>query len=99
MLVKISSGPMSIMDLYEIVTMKMGEDPKMVKNYDCRKINVAQNIFDDIYEWYQINVKGDVYVIKQHFGMDWLMYGPKVDNELPDNCVVLEDGFMSFEEY
>ena len=97
MLVKIVSGPMSIVDLYEIVTMKMGEDPEMVENYDCGKISIARNIFADIYKWYQMNVPGDVYAIKQQFGMDWLMYGPMVDDELPDNCITLEEGFISFE--
>ena len=99
MLVKIVSGPMSITDLYDIVAIKMGEDPEKVHGYDCRKINVSQNIFDDVYRWYQMNMKGDVSDIKQQFGMDWLVYGPKVDDELSDNCVVLEEGFMSFDEF
>lgn len=99
MLVKIVSGPMSITDLYDIVAIKMGEDPDEVHGYDCTKINVAQNIFDDVYRWYQMNVKGDISDIKQKFGMEWLCYGPKVDDELPDNCVVIEDDFMSFEGY
>lgn len=69
--------------------------------YDCRKINIAENIQDNFYEYYTKYAKetqpeltdND---IKTGITMLLLMSGPKVDNALKANEVEIFDDFIIY---
>ena len=54
-------------------------------NYDCTKIEVSQERFELIRKYYDS---------KETFAYAWLMYGPKVNEELEGEVVKVEDGFI-----
>ena len=91
--------PMSIIELYEAAAKEMGcANPSEIK-YNCTKINVAENIQDDFYEYYAEKIKEEQPTlsendIKTGITMLLVMSGPKVDNALKANEVEVFDGFI-----
>lgn len=86
--------------LYEAVAAQMGEDPQNDNiRYDCRKINVAQNIMDKMRDSAiqtfadRANERDIVY----EFNMMWCLSGPKAVDYLNDNEVEVEEGFINYE--
>ena len=78
-----------IVALYNKVATLLGHENTDDLHYDCRKINVANNIFENIRAYYEKDQKLD----KESFGMAWVCYGPKCDEALPDDTITIEDGF------
>lgn len=73
-------------------------DPRELK-YDCRKINIAENIQDNFYVYYDnLARETDPTLsendIKTGITMLLIMSGPKVDNTLKANEVEVFDGFI-----
>lgn len=98
MQVKIVTAEMSITTLYDCVALALGYHPSAVAHYDCRKIKVSSDIEDNIHSWYKSsfeNELGDDW--KQKFGMEWVCFGPKLDESLPANTVEVEEGFLDIE--
>lgn len=79
-----------IPDIYVVATIAAGFNPKSVKNWDCRKILVSQDIFD-AYQTYM----GRIGKAESVSGM-WLMYGPKICLDLGPCEVEIQDGFLEF---
>ena len=72
----------------------MGREPKDL-NYDCRHINVANNIQDGFFVYYrEQNHNADETSFKVWMSMMLLNYGPKVDETLADDEVEVFDGFI-----
>ena len=68
--------------------------------FDCRKIDVANNIQDMFYEYYTNLAKGENNSLTDNdirIGITMLlaMSGPKVNEDLADNEVEIFDGFLS----
>lgn len=82
-------SPMTITDIYDFTAMKLGHDYNKCR-YDCRKIEVAPSIADAVEEYYKRKFSD----YKQQFGMDWVCYGPKVNESLPKDTVEIEEGFI-----
>lgn len=87
MKIKINKKPVGIVDLYNIIAGQLGYDPEKC-NYDCRKIEVSESIYDIISEEYED---------KEAFAMHWLIYGPKVNKDLIGMEVSIQDGFVEEE--
>ena len=77
--------PLTIQDLYDKVAIYLGKDEKSAR-YDCTKIRVSENIYNMVEQIYGVCIFS--------FAMDWLNYGPKVDESLKDYEVDIEDGFF-----
>lgn len=78
---------MSLATFYENVAEEFGvEMPDM---YDCTKINVAVNIYD---QWYEQWAK-ETNIPDCELSMHLLMRGPKVDGKLQDDEVEILPGF------
>jgi len=99
MKIKISYTPCSLVELYDRVATEMGHgDPSEFK-YDCRKINIAQNIQDGFYEFYdKVAREKDPTLsnndIRASITMLLAMSGPKVDKTLKANEVEIFEGFI-----
>ena len=89
----------SLHDFYDTVAKEMGIAPTSEIKYDCRKVNVAENIQDGFYEYYSALAREtDPYIsendIKIGTTMLLIMSGPKVDINLKANEVEVFDGFI-----
>lgn len=83
----------SITKFYDSIARRLGLDVDKCR-YDCLKIEVAQNIFDRIYDYYSET---------EHIGMDtmgmrWCCFGPKVNKEFLNYQVDIQEGFITEEE-
>lgn len=95
----ISGVPCSLMEFYDTVAREMGIAPTSEIKYDCRKVNIAENIQDGFYEYYSALAREtDPSIsendIKTGITMLLAMSGPKVDMSLPKNAVEVFDGFI-----
>ena len=95
----IQSKPMSIVDLYNAAARQMGHKSTRDLRYDCTKINVAENIQDDFYNYYYDVAKARDESMPEseiRVGVTMLlaMSGPKVDKELKANEIEVFDGFI-----
>ena len=63
----------SLMALYDTISEKLGYNPSKVK-YDCRKIQVSEDIQNEVYLWYRENND----VEEKDMCVIWLHFGPKV---------------------
>lgn len=75
----------SITELYDRVAVAMGNEVSDDLHYDCKKIEVSNDIADAIKSRY-----ADV----MSFSMAWLCIGPKVNEDLKDGEVLIYDGFF-----
>lgn len=91
----------SLVSLCEIVAKQMGERWNADNiRFDCRKINVAKNIYKMMEEAAVIEFgeqHGDESVRNQ-FAMMWCMSGPKAMDHLKDDEVEIKDGFVTYAE-
>lgn len=88
-----------LVEFYEMVAREIGADITSETKYDCRKINIAENIQDNLYEYYKAKAKETDPYLSEHditmsITMMLLMSGPKVDYELKANEVEIFDGFI-----
>lgn len=89
----------SLPEFYDTVAREMGIAPTSEIKYDCRKVNIAENIQDGFYEYYSALAREtDPSIsendIKTGITMLLAMSGPKVDMSLPKNAVEVFDGFI-----
>lgn len=90
--------PYSLIDLYQLIAREIKADATEV-NFDCRKINIAANIQDKLYEYYakvarEIDPDINENDIKIGITMLLAMSGPKIDGTLKANEVEVFDGFI-----
>ena len=89
----------SIAEFYDVVAKGLGHFDTSELHYDCTKINVAENIQDNFYEYYaELAKEKDNTLsdndIKTGTTMLLAIYGPKVDKALKKNEVEIFDGFI-----
>lgn len=99
MKITINSKPCSLIEFYEAVATEMGHQNTHALNYDCREVNIAPNIQDNLYEYYIGITRETDSTISEHdarVGTTMLlaMCGPKVDDTLGINEVEIFDGFI-----
>ena len=87
----------TIIGLFDAIATEMGYVAVQNLEYDCCKVNVAQNIQDGIYEKYIALGKDEN--ISEHdvrMGITMLLAcsGPKVDEALADDEVEVFEGFL-----
>lgn len=85
---RIREDQLGIQRMYDMVARALGVDPRDVSTYDCKKIEVSEEIANAIEE----AVYADD---KVTFSMHWLCFGPKVNKELHSGEVRVEDGFIN----
>lgn len=84
----IVDGKCHTLPFYELAQSKIGEqigEP----NWDCREINVSEDIQDSWYEYVEENGLSPV-----DFTMLLAVYGPKVNHELPERTFEVTDKFL-----
>lgn len=92
--------PLTITDLYDFVATTLGYDKEKVC-YDCRRIEISNDIADLIEEKYRQmgQEKGlSESDIKLSFGMVWCFSGPHTDEKLDNGTIVVYEGFIREEE-
>ena len=95
----IQNKPMSIIECYEAVAVQMGYANTSELHYDCTKINVAENIQDEFYNYYTAIIREEQPTLSENdittsITMILAMSGPKVDKDLKANEVEIFDGFI-----
>ena len=92
-----------LLQFYELVGNELGFDISDENiRYDCRKIEIAENIQDSIYSAYK-SVYPEAFE-KDYSGavtevaMILALSGPKVNKKLNDNMVKVEEDFITFEK-
>ena len=99
MKIKIPYTPCGLAEFYDKVATEMGHgDPSEFK-YDVSKINIAENIQDGFYEFYdKVAREKDPTLSKNDIrvGITMLLVnsGPKVDKTLKANEVEIFEGFI-----
>ena len=94
MKIKIPRKNYGIRELFDVVASMMGRETKDL-NYDCRHINVAENIQDGFFAHYrEENQNLSEMDFKVGMTMLLLNYGPKADKELAEDEVEVFDGFI-----
>ena len=83
----------SITHLYDNIAKRLGYDPSKCR-YDCRRIAVANNIFERVYAYYE---REELYGM-EGMAMAWCSFGPKCCNDLSDYTVSIADDFIIVEE-
>lgn len=94
---KIPSENYTIVGLFDAIATEMGYVAVQNLEYDCCKVNVAQNIQDGIYEKYIALGKEEKiseYDVRMGITMLLACSGPKVDTTLADNEVEVFEGFI-----
>lgn len=99
MKILISTSPCGLTEFYDAVAKEMGYADTSEIKYDCRKINIAENIQDNFYAYYNNYAKEQDPTISENdiktgITMLLIMSGPKVDNTLKANEVEVFDGFI-----
>lgn len=99
MIITIPGAPCGLTELYDAVATKIGFVDTSEINYDCTKINIAQNIQDGFYEYYaEVAREANSDVTAQEISiattMLLAMKGPKVNESLNANEVEVFDGFV-----
>lgn len=86
-----------LIECYNTVATQMGYADTSELNYDCRCINVAENIQDGFYEYYRTLAVENATENEVNTGITMLlaMNGPKVDKNLKANEVEVFDGFIA----
>ena len=73
-----------VVDLYNKIADQLGYDCRKCE-YDCREIEVSKDIEEKIRKKYED---------PEEFGMVWLIYGPKMNENLPENTVAISGKFI-----
>lgn len=97
MIIKVPHKNYDIVGLYDAVATEMGYNNINDLEYDCRKINIASNIQDGIYEKYLALGKEQnlsEYDVRTGITLLLAVSGPKVNEKLADDEVEVFDGFI-----
>lgn len=97
MRIKVPHNNYSITGLYDTIATTMGYKNVNDLEYDCSKVNVANNIQDGIYEKYvELGKEQKLSEHEVRVGITMLLAisGPKVDENLVDDEVEVFDGFI-----
>ena len=97
MVIKVPHKNYGIVELYDAVATEMGYVNTNELEYDCRKINIASNIQDGIYEEYLALGKAqNIHESDIRTGITMLLAvsGPKVNENLANDEVEVLDGFI-----
>ena len=97
MKLKVPNKNYGIVELYDAIATEMGFVAVQDLEYDCRKVNIAKNIQDGIYEKYiELGKEQKVAESDVRAGITMLLAcsGPKVDESLADDEVEVFDGFI-----
>lgn len=99
MKISISNVKCGIVELYDAVAREIGYADTSELQYDCRKINVAENVQEGIIQYYyetarQISPMTSESDIRIGTAMALLQMGPKLDVALKANEVEVFDGFV-----
>ena len=89
----------SLLDFYDAVAKGTGRFNTSKLQYDCTKINIANNIQDDFYKYYttlarETNPELSENDIRASITILLAISGPKVDKTLKANEVEIFDGFI-----
>ena len=82
----------SILGLYANIATASGIDEVTVRSYDCTKLEISEDVYNSVRDYYQQEEKLEAY----DFAMLWMCYGPKVNDKLKDYEVEVFDGFFNF---
>ena len=91
-----------LLQFYEIIGRELGFDTndKTIR-YDCRKIEIAKNIQDIFYSAYEMAYPdafaGSYSQAVTEVTMILALSGPKVNHDLTNNTVSIEEDFITFE--
>lgn len=92
----------TLLPFYVYVAECMGYKDETVEIYDCRKILVAENVQDAIIEAYREKCPNEYAEypmdVDQEIMKTLAICGPKMSEELLDNQVKVEDGFITFKD-
>ena len=96
---KLENKPYGLIELYDAVAREMGYTDTSEIIYDCRRINVAANVQDGIYEFYtelarETNPDANMNDVRTATTMVLAVNGPKVDINLADDEVEIYKGFI-----
>lgn len=83
----------TIPNLYDCIAIKMDLPIADDVRYDCTKICVANNIQEEIFDYYRRMGKDEMSI-----GMMWVCYGPKAIDSLEDDEVEVEEGWYMRDE-
>ncbi len=91
-----------ITGLYDAIAAALGYDISDESlRYDCRKVCISENIREMLYKTYETENKQAFLENSELAAFEvtrrLLLYGPKVDADLPDNTVRTEEGFVFYE--
>jgi len=86
-----------LIDLYDRIATAAGHDSAKVKEYDCRKVEVSQDLFALMKSRCQEDHPDvDVSTVNFEYNMMWCASGPKTRDDLARNEVIIDDGFFRF---
>ena len=97
MKIKIPHKNYGVTELYDVIATTMGYKNVDQLEYDCRKVNIANNIQDGIYDKYlELGKEEKISEHDVRLGVTMLLAcsGPKVDESLADDEVEVFDGFI-----
>ena len=97
MKIKIPKKNYDLIDLYDTISTTMGYRNRNELEYDCRKVNIAKNIQDGIYDKFlELGREQKLSDQDVRVGVTMLLAvsGPKVDENLADDEVEVFDGFI-----
>ena len=99
MKILISNANCTIVELYDAVAREMGYADTSEINYDCTKINVSEEIQDDIIAYYHKAARETDPTLSESdirigTAMALLQAGPKLDVTLKANEVEVFEGFI-----
>ena len=81
----------SIKQLYDTVAQALGYEDTENLQYACSAINVAPNIADNVFA----HMKEEEGIDVMERGMLCVCFGPKADENLKGDEVMVEDGFIT----
>ena len=99
---KVPNKNYSLLELYETVARQMGHEDTSKLEFDCRKINVANNIQNGFYAHYTDLAKQENPSVSEtdarvEITIMLAIGGPKVDYKLKPNEIEVFDGFIVIE--
>ena len=97
MKITVENKPYDLVDFYNTVAREMGYTDTSDLHYDCRKVNIAKNIQDGFYKYYEASANPDAnefFDVLVDITMLLACSGPKVDEALKANEVEIFDGFI-----
>lgn len=88
MIIKVTGSNTTIGNFYDQIAIAQKLPITYDVRYDCRKVNVAKNIQENIFDYYK-----KLGTSASDMGMLWICYGPKVNEDLKQDEVELEEGW------